>query len=171
MRVAEKANDFLLVSANIFDSAGGNIAPDISVPESKPEALAFEVPDGLNPDVSDVNDTSFTFNSIASTSNPGIGMAGSGEAVLISPDLDNTPSTFDTGRELESITFDRNGDAYTSFDDGSNLNGGIAIINRLSAGRNGEVFNTARDLTLMGGSYQSARVAARACRRLVLFKA
>jgi hypothetical protein len=151
IRVAEKANDFLLVFRNIFSGAGGNIAPDLAVADTKPESLVSEAADPADfIDVTDIDDPSIAISAVATASNPAAPGPTTGQVARLTTGLGATVATFDTDRSLENITFDAAGDAYITFDDGANLNGGIAIVNRLATSRNDETFTASRDRQIRG---------------------
>ncbi|HEY9810585.1 MAG TPA: hypothetical protein V6D13_14750 [Halomicronema sp.] len=152
--VAEKAKDQLLIFRNIYNGPSGNIAPDLSVAETKPEALAAEGMEGLMyPDVTDVEGTTTPINSIVTTSNPPA--TGATDFVArLSTNLQQQ-TTFNTSNgvaSLENITYDLNGDAFITFDNGSDVNGGILIVNRLAESRNNGAFNGSRDRIISGGN-------------------
>jgi hypothetical protein len=145
IRITEKANDFLLVFRNIFSGAGGNIAPDLAVADTKPESLVAEVAEPADfIDVTDIDDPSIAINAVATTSNPAVVGPTTGQVARLTSGLRATITTFNTNSSLENITFDAAGDAYITFDNGADINGGIAIVNRL-ASRNGGAFTASRD--------------------------
>lgn len=153
LRVAEKANDLLLVFRNIFSSQGaGDVAADFATAQIKPESLAIEPVDAqLPPDVTDLSDPDTIILSVASTSNPaGAGDPATGEIARLSPALRSSQTTFNAARSLENLMFGLDGDAYVTFDDGANLNGGFAVVGRLARSRDGETFSTSRDRTVTG---------------------
>lgn len=155
VRVAEKAKDRLLTFRNIFNGPSGDIAPDVSVVETKPEALVAEFPKKeMNPDVTDIERSSIPINSLFVTSNPPA--MGSTEFVArLSPNLQATLGAFNTASlapTLENITFDLTGDAFIAFDSGSDTNGGILIANRLAESRNGQTASISRDRVIAGAN-------------------
>lgn len=152
--VAEKAKDQLLIFRNIFNGPSGNIAPDLSVAETKPEALAAERMQALMyPDVTDVESATIPISSIATTSNPPATGATDFVAAL-SPNL-QPQTAFNTSNgvaSLENITYDLTGDAFITFDNGSDTNGGILMVNRLAESRNNGAFNASRDRIISGAN-------------------
>jgi|GEM_PF-123189 len=153
VRVAEKARDRLLTFRNIFDGPSGDIAPDVSVAEIKPEALVADVSDGMrNRGVTDIETTATIIDAIFTTSNPPA--AGSSDFVAKLSSSLQTETTFNTSNavpSLENITFDLAGDAFITFDS-NDTNGGILIMNRLADGRNGGGVNPSRDRTITGAN-------------------
>jgi hypothetical protein len=151
VRIAEKAGDKLLLFQNIFDGPSGNIAPDLAVAQTKPESLVAAVNVASSPDVTDIESTNVAIASLVSTSNP---PAANDPIAKLSTSL-QTQTTFDTTNgvaTLENITFDRTGDAFVTFDDGSNTNGGILVVNRLAKSRDGGTFSESRDRTITGSN-------------------
>ncbi|WP_101675941.1 NHL repeat-containing protein [Alloalcanivorax mobilis] len=146
--IAEKSNDAVLVYANIFSGDSGDVAPDRTVDSVKPESLALIVDYQPRPDLSDIVDADdVDFSAVAVTSNPPL--PGDPDVVLLTPELNAQIGGFTVGQSLESISFNQVGDAYLSTDDGSNMNGGLTVVNRLDQ-RDGESFDLARDRTLTG---------------------
>jgi hypothetical protein len=131
LRVAEKSNDLILVFANIFDGASGDIAPDLVSVSVKPESLVESLSSPANPDVSDIFNDSELLLGLAVAANPPSGGANQFQINRVSTALSAQLASFNTGLSLENVSFDLNGDGYATFDDGANTNGGILIINRL----------------------------------------
>src|SRR5262249_14188862 len=66
--------------------------------------------------------------------------------------LGSTLSTFASGLSLENVTFDLSGDAYATFDDGTNTVGGIQIVNRLAKSRTAGTLSQSRDRAITGAN-------------------
>lgn len=151
VRVAEKAGDKLLVFQDIFTGPSGNIAPDLTVAQTKPESLVAEVNRAIGPDVTDIESTDGASVSLVVTSNP---PAANEFVAKLTTGL-QTQTIFDTSNgvaTVENITFDQTGDALLTFDDGDNTNGGILVVNRLAESRNGGNFNSSRDRIIFGSN-------------------
>lgn len=152
-RVADFANDLILAYEDIFSGSGGDVAADLTVESIKPQALALgpaTAGSGMLPDVTDLDDASmFTPSAIASVSNPS--SAGVAQDLLrFAPALDQVQASLVSGVALENIVFSQTGDAYLTFDDGNDQNGGIYILNRAAIGRDGETASEARDRIIQG---------------------
>ena len=152
-RIAEKAGDKLLIFNNIFEGDSGNVAPDLTVDESKPESLVAEDDNFVleNPDVTDVEDADTTIDAVFATSNTPA--SGNDFVVGLATDLGSSLAQFDTTGATtnpENITFDLAGDAYITFDNGASPSeGGILVVSRLQ-NRDGDSFNASRDRTIQG---------------------
>ena len=154
VRITEKANDVLLVFDNFFapDAPSGEVMPDLVKPETKPESLAaapadFDAPEQnpepnpnpepvRNPDVTDIDDADTQIDALFAVSNTP--ESGDDYVVKLEPDLSDVLSTFDTSgvtRNPENITFDTDGNAYITFDNGEMPSeGGILVVDALAAG-------------------------------------
>lgn len=154
VRITEKARDRLLIYRNIFDGPSGDIAPDASIVELKPESLVAAQNEGLtNRGVTDIETNATAIDSVVVASNPPA--AGSTEFITKLTSNLQTQSAFNPSNvvpSLENVTFDLTGDAFVTFDNGSDTNGGIAIVNRLANSRNGETFNITRDRIITGAN-------------------
>lgn len=149
VRVAEKANDRMLVWRNVFSGESGDIAPDYAEAVLKPESIAAAPTLDLGPDVSDIDDPAAIVLSVAIANNPASGEA-VGRLARLSTSLSATQATFATGKSLENLTFDQHGDAFFTFDNGTNTVGGIGIAHRFARHRAGQSFSPARDRTIEG---------------------
>ena len=123
LRVAEKANNVLLVFTNILATTGGNLAPSVSVAESAPESLTSKVIAAFAPDNSDIDGGVTVQNILVSTNTSDLtGVAGSGENMLlrINTGLTSIADAFDSdwGGDGESVAVDGQGDAYFTATDG-----------------------------------------------------
>lgn len=152
LRVAEKSNDLILVFANIFDGMSGDVAPDLATASVKPESLVEIVSSAGYPDISDTDDGATVLLGVAVSSNPGAVGPTTGQISRLSTPLNAELASFNAMQSLESVTFDLSGDAYATFDDGSNMAGGIAVTNRLARSRDGETFNLSRDRIITGAA-------------------
>ncbi|MGH8496662.1 MAG: hypothetical protein ACREVN_11065 [Gammaproteobacteria bacterium] len=150
LRIAEKANNLILAYSDIFTGDSGNVAADLSVSVTAPESLGFE-PAGsqVRPDVSDIDDPDTGIVSVAATSNPAV-ESDDDDIGRFNADLNDGQAAFDSTLRLENIVFSQSGDAFVTFDDGDDLNGGILVINRLATARNGETFTPGRDRIITG---------------------
>ncbi|MDY6804805.1 MAG: hypothetical protein SXA11_13485 [Cyanobacteriota bacterium] len=151
VRVAEKAGDKLLVFQDIFTGPSGNIAPDLTVAQTKPESLVAEVNRAIAPDVTDIEFTGGASVSLVTTSNP---PEANDFVAKLTRGL-QAQTTFDTSNgvaTVENITFDRSGDGFLTFDDGDNTNGGILVVNRLAETRNGGGLSVSRDRIIAGSN-------------------
>ena len=153
-RIAEKALDKLLIFDNIFGGASGDVAPDLAVDEAKPEALVAEAADFAvtSPDVTDI-DSMTAISMVAAVSNtPDMG---TDFVTKLKPNLSGKLDAFDTtGATVnpENITFDLNGDAYLTFDNGMTPSeGGVLVVNRLANSRAGDRVSS-RDRTITGSN-------------------
>lgn len=154
LRVAEKAQNALLVFGDIFDGDSGDIAPDLVVDATAPESLAVRLDSEMTPDgITDLTDADLLA-AVAISSNVPAGDIPMLEPARhyvdrLDPALSATLAEFDLDGTLENITFDLNGDGYLAFID--EVDGpGIAVIGRLAAKRDGGAFETARDRLISG---------------------
>lgn len=117
LRVAEKANDRLLVFSNILTTTGGNLAPNVSVPETKPEALVSRTQGTLGPDNSDIDSGVTVQNILVATNTSNLaGTATGADNVLlrINTGLTTIADSFDTNFDGtgESAAVDGQGDVF-----------------------------------------------------------
>lgn len=153
LRVAEKANDALLVFNDIFNGPSGDIEPDLSVVSTKPEALAQVNFDAyLRMDISDIDTNAAVTPFVTVSSNPATATADAGRFTRMSSALNATVGTVSTGLRIESVAFDTEGDAYATFDDGADMNGGIFIVGRGAQGRDGQAASAQRDRSITGAA-------------------
>jgi len=141
--IAEKSNDAILVYRNVFSGDSGDIAPTKVVDSIKPESLAIIAEPALQPDLSDIDSTGTTFTGVAVTSNPPAA-PGDPDVVVLDLDLGAMQRGFSTTQDRESLAFNQMGDAYITYDSG------LAVINRLATGRDGETFTLSRDRLIEG---------------------
>ena len=127
LRVAEKSNDRVLIFSNILQSTGGNLTPNVSVAEEKPESVASQAPITYGPDNSDI-DGGVTVQNILVSLNPG----SQNSIRRLQPDLTGSTEIFQTNNSvLESIKVDQRGDVFQTFEGGLN---GVGAIARLANG-------------------------------------
>lgn len=129
VRIAEKANagGAVLVYRNIFEAAGGNVAPDVIYDTPAPESIAVvpEQPSLIG--ATDVVDSQLSYQLLA-TSNPAPGSATSGAIFSLDRNVAQLENVFDTTQDsIENITLDRQGTAYVNFNNMTN-GPGIAVI-------------------------------------------
>lgn len=148
LRVAEKANDEILVFTDILVTPGGNLAPTVRIAYGTPESVT-SLPDQLtlSPDASDIDGTNATVASLL----VGAGDEGSsntdGLFIRVDPGLTNqqTIFTFDTGdssgRNMRGFIADRQGDVFVGSDSDY-----LFQLGRVANGsRDGDTFNLLQD--------------------------
>jgi hypothetical protein len=151
LRVAEKANDTLLVFNDIFGGPSGDVAPNLRVVSAKAESLAqVDHTAYLRMDVSDIDTNTAITPYLSVSSNPATATADAGKITRLSSALNASIATFDAALRIESVTFDTEGDAYATYDDGTDMNGGIFIAGRGAQGRDGESASPTRDRSITG---------------------
>ncbi|WP_417217247.1 hypothetical protein [Alcanivorax sp.] len=143
--IAEKSNDAVLVYNDVLSGSSGDVAPDEVVDSLKPESLALVVEQEPVVDLSDIDETGTDFTGVAVTSNAPA-LPGDPDVVVLDLDLGAMQRGFTTGLDRESLAFNQMGDAYISYDTG------LAVINRLATGRDGEMFSASRDRVIEGAS-------------------
>jgi hypothetical protein len=151
VRVAEKANDLMLVWRNVFAGPSGDIAAHFTAPVIKAESLTRAPDLDLWPDVSDIDDPASIILSVAIANNPASGET-VGRLARLSPHLSATQTTFASTKSLENVTFDQSGDAFFTYDNGTNTVGGVGVINRFARHRNGASFAPSRDRLIEGAN-------------------
>ncbi len=161
VRIAEKANDVLLIFDDFFapDAPDGEVMPDLVKPETKPESLVaapmdFDAPEPSpepnpeptpeptqNPDVTDIDDAEIEIDALFAVSNAP--ESGDDFVVKLAPDLSESLGAFDTSdvtSNPENLTFDTSGNGYLTFDNGDTPSeGGILFVDGLAAQDGGEV--------------------------------
>ncbi|MED5389572.1 MAG: hypothetical protein VX793_12005 [Pseudomonadota bacterium] len=143
--VAEKSNDAILVYRNVTSGGSGDIAPNQRIDSIKPESLAIVLNAEAQPDLSDIDSTGTTFTGVAVTSNPPA-VLGDPDVVVLDLDLGAMQRGFSTAQDRESLAFNQMGDAYITYDSG------VAVINRLATGRDGDGFSLSRDRLIEGAA-------------------
>ncbi|WP_148863730.1 NHL repeat-containing protein [Marinobacter fonticola] len=152
VRIAEKANNggAVLVYQNIFERSGGDVAADLVLDTPAPESLAVVPESEPAPGVTDIVDPETAYR-VLTTSNPAPGSATSGQLFTNARTLASAPElAFDSElASAETVTLDRDGNAYITFDDGTTDNSGIAVIGALGARDN---FDANRDRIITGSN-------------------
>lgn len=150
LRVAEKANDTLLVFNDIFDGPSGDVMPSLIVPSVKPESLV-QLSRDRSPmmDVSDIDTNTAVTPFITASSNPAAGAPTFGQLVRMGAALNANIGQFSTGLSIESATFDAEGNAYITFDDNATV-GGLMIAGKAAQGRDGQLSSAQYDRQITG---------------------
>lgn len=143
--IAEKSNDAILVYRGVFSGPSGDVAPDKTVDSTKPESLAVIKDSPVQPDLSDLEDSSVAINGVMVTRNPGA-VDGSPDVLVYDTDLSAATRDFTSDQLIESISVNQTGDAYITYD------GGIGVLNRVGVDRDGESFNVSRDRLIAGAN-------------------
>ena len=149
LRVAEKANDAILVFANIFSGQSGDIAPDLITSALKPESLVQLTTPKQDADISD-STSPVVLLGVAVSSNPAAAGPTTGQISRVNAALTSELSQYNAMQNIESVTFDIAGNSYTSFDTADS--GGIVISNRVATRRNGEQYTAAQDRIISGSN-------------------
>ena len=143
--IAEKSNDAVLVYNNVVSGNSGDVAPDNVVDSTKPESLVLVVNQPVLADLSDIDESGTGFTGVAVTSNAPASPTDP-DVVVLDVDLGAMQRGFATGLDRESLGFNQMGDAYITYDTG------LAVINRLATGRDGEMFAASRDRLIEGAN-------------------
>jgi len=143
--IAEKSNDAVLVYNNVVSGNSGDVAPDNVVDSTKPESLVLVVNQPMLADLSDIDESGTGFTGVAVTSNAPASPTDP-DVVVLDLDLGAMQRGFTTGLDRESLGFNQMGDAYITYDTG------LAVINRLATGRDGEMFAASRDRLIEGAN-------------------
>ena len=143
--IAEKSNDAVLVYNNVVSGNSGEVAPDNVVDSTKPESLVLVVNQPVLADLSDIDESGTGFTGVAVTSNAPASPTDP-DVVVLDLDLGAMQRGFATGLDRESLGFNQMGDAYITYDTG------LAVINRLATGRDGEMFAASRDRLIEGAN-------------------
>jgi hypothetical protein len=132
-RVAEKAQNQLLVFRDVLVGESGEISPDYAGASEGPESLAALPDRSATLGVSDLVDPNTALLGVMVTRNPSdLLSSAAGTVVLLNRALDAQGTVFDAElASAESIAFSADGDAYVSFDDNV-ASGGVAVVGRLS---------------------------------------
>lgn len=152
LRVAEKSNDAILVFSNIFSGPSGDISPDLVTATTKPESIAEAVMPTDIADISDSQMVNMPLLGVAVSSNPGTAGPTSGQISRLSAPLTSELGSYNASVALESVTFDKAGNSYASFDDSSAAMGGIVIANKVALHRDGQVYSVSQDSTITGAA-------------------
>tara|TARA_R100001443_G_scaffold42209_1_gene55462 strand:- start:33308 stop:35344 length:2037 start_codon:yes stop_codon:yes gene_type:complete len=149
LRVAEKANDAILVFATIFAGPSGDIAPDLITESVKPESLVQLSASSAAVDISDSSSAPVLLG-VAVSSNPATTGPTTGRISRLTAALTSDLGQYNALQTIESVTFDVAGDSYTSFDTADS--GGIVISNRVASRRSGQQYSAAQDRIISGSN-------------------
>lgn len=152
LRVAEKSNDAVLVFSNIFSGASGDISPDSVTATIKPESITETVMHNDMADVSDSYLANMPLMGIAVSSNPGAAGPTTGQISRLNAPLTSELGSYNASQTIESVTFDKAGNSYTTFDNSTTSTGGIVISNKVAMHRDGEVFTLSQDSIISGAN-------------------
>ncbi|GGW80534.1 collagen-like triple helix repeat-containing protein [Alteromonas halophila] len=152
LRVAEKSNDAILTFTNIFSGESGDMAPALSVAQSKPESLAEVMEHEPRNDISDTALTSMVVQGVSVSSNPSSDGATTGQIAQFSSVLNSQLHSFDASMSIESTTYDTAGNGYTTFADADSGSGGILVLNRAASNRTGGMYSSSQDRMIMGSN-------------------
>ena len=152
LRVAEKSNDAVLVFSNIFSGESGDITPDLVTSTIKPESITKVGMQNVMADISDSDTANMTLLGVAVSSNPGTTGETTGQISRLSSQLSTEIGNYNAGQTIESVTFDKAGNSYTTFDNSTTSIGGIAISNKVAINRDGQTYNTNQDSVITGAN-------------------
>ena len=148
LRVAEKSNDAVLVFSNIFSGESGDITPDLVTSTIKPESITKLGIQNKMADISDSDTANMALLGVAVSSNPGT----AGETSRLSSQLNTEIGNYNASQTIESVTFDKAGNSYTTFDNSTTSIGGIVISNKVAINRDGQTYNTNQDSIITGSN-------------------
>ena len=150
LRVAEKSNDAILVFSNIFAGESGDIAPDLTTATIKPESITKLGIQNEMADISDSDTANMALLGVAVSSNPGTAGETTGQISRLSSQLNTEIGNYNASQTIESVTFDKAGNSYTTFDNSTTSIGGIVISNKVAINRDGQTYNTNQDSIITG---------------------
>jgi hypothetical protein len=152
LRVAEKSNDAVLVFSNIFSGESGDITPDLITSTIKPESITKLGMQNEMADISDSDAANMALLGVAVSSNPGTTGETTGQISRLSSQLNTEIGNYNAGQTIESVTFDKAGNSYTTFDNSTTSIGGIVISNKVAINRDGQTYNTNQDSVITGAN-------------------
>ncbi|WP_394192760.1 YncE family protein [Pseudoalteromonas atlantica] len=152
LRVAEKSNDAVLVFSNIFSGESGDISPDSVTATIKPESITETVMHSEMADISDSYMVNVPLMGVAVSSNPGAAGPTTGQISRLNAPLTSELGNYNASQTIESVTFDKAGNSYTTFDNSTTSTGGIVISNKVAMHRDGEVFSLSQDSIISGSN-------------------
>lgn len=152
LRVAEKSNDAVLVFSNIFSGESGDITPDLITSTIKPESITKVGMQNVMADISDSDTANVALLGVAVSSNPGTTGETTGQISRLSSQLNTEIGNYNAGQTIESVTFDKAGNSYTTFDNSTTSIGGIVISNKVAINRDGQTYNTNQDSVITGAN-------------------
>ncbi len=152
LRVAEKSNDAVLVFSNIFTGESGDISPDSVTATVKPESITETVKYSDMADVSDSYMSNMPLMGLAVSSNPSTTGPTTGQISRLNTPLTSELGNYNASQTIESVTFDKAGNSYTTFDNSTTSTGGIVISNKVAMHRDGEVYSVSQDSIISGSN-------------------
>lgn len=152
LRVAEKSNDAILVFSNIFAGPSGDISPDLVTATTKPESITEAVMPTEMADISDSQMVNMPLLGIAVSSNPGTAGPTTGKISRLNAPLTSELGNYNASVAVESVTFDKAGNGYASFDDSTTSMGGVVIANKVALHRDDQVYNANQDSIISGAA-------------------
>ncbi|WP_338363996.1 hypothetical protein [uncultured Pseudoalteromonas sp.] len=152
LRVAEKSNDAILVFSNIFAGESGDIAPDLSTASTKPESITNTLTQSSMADISDSTEPNMALLGVAVSSNPSSPGDTTGQISRFNTSLNTELASYNANQTIESVSFDKAGNSYTTFDNASTGMGGIVISTKVAITRDGQTYNTNQDSIITGAN-------------------
>ncbi|MEI8640198.1 hypothetical protein P4S68_00125 [Pseudoalteromonas sp. Hal099] len=152
LRVAEKSNDAILVFSNIFAGESGDIAPDLSTASTKPESITNTLTQSSMADISDSTEPNMALLGVAVSSNPSSAGDTTGQISRLNTTLSSELASYNASQTIESVSFDKAGNSYATFDNASTGMGGIVISTKVAYNRDGETFNASQDRLISGSN-------------------
>lgn len=152
LRVAEKSNDAILVFSNIFAGESGDIAPDLSTASTKPESITNTLTQSSMADISDSTEPNMALLGVAVSSNPSSPGDTTGRISRFNTSLNTELASYNANQTIESVSFDKAGNSYTTFDNASTGMGGIVISTKVAITRDGQTYNTNQDSIITGAN-------------------
>jgi len=150
LRVAEKSNDAVLVFSDIFAGESGDIAPDLVTSTIQPESITKLGMQNEMADISDADTLNMSLLGVAVSSNPATAGETTGQISRLSPELTTTLGSYNASQTIESVTFDKAGNSYTTFDNSTTSTGGIVISNKVAINRDGQTYSASQDSIISG---------------------
>ncbi|MBH0058189.1 hypothetical protein I6F65_14600 [Pseudoalteromonas sp. SWXJZ94C] len=152
LRVAEKSNDAILIFSNIFAGESGDITPDLVTSTIKPESITKVGMQNEMADISDSDTLNMSLLGVAVSSNPATNSETTGQISRLSPELTTTLGSYNASQTIESVTFDKAGNSYTTFDNSTTSTGGIIISNKVAINRDGQTYSASQDSIISGAN-------------------
>ena len=152
LRVAEKSNDAILIFSNIFAGESGDITPDLVTSTIKPESITKVGMQNEMADISDSDTLNMSLLGVAVSSNPATNSETTGQISRLSPELTTTLGSYNANQTIESVTFDKAGNSYTTFDNSTTSTGGIIISNKVAINRDGQTYSASQDSIISGAN-------------------
>lgn len=154
LRVADNANNALLVFTDIADGESGDFAPALVEEAVEPVSLMRLGASESQSDVTDITDPRLAVPMVTVASNPGSG-ATVGALVHLSRQLSVERGDFDADAlNIAGVVYDAQGDLYASFRDDEaespELAAGILVAGRVATQRRGESRDARYDRMIRG---------------------